>query len=80
LPARRQAKTETLFWRTSPRADYRKIASGLDPTSGSEDIADLRNQLGSASAISRCSSRLLAIWALGALFPIVPIHRLDRRY
>ena len=43
-----------------------------------DELADLEKQLAdSTSATSRSSSRCSTHWALGPLFPIVPIHRLD---
>ena len=78
LPLDVKAKTETLFWQIATR--MQEIANGLDPSEVPEDIADLRNQL-SDQHICNFSvfQSLLDHWALGALFPIVPIHRLDER-
>ena len=73
-----KAKTETLFWRIAEK--IQKLASQLDPTEVPEDIAELRNQL-SDQHICNFSvfQSLLDHWALGAMFPIVPIHRLNER-
>ncbi len=78
LPLDVKAKTETLFWQIATR--MQKIASAMDPSEVPEDIANLRNQL-SDQHICNFSvfQSLLDHWALGALFPIVPIHRLDER-
>ncbi len=73
-----KAKTETLFWETAQR--MQKIAETLDPTEIPDDIADLRNQLADQHICNfSVFQSLLDHWALGALFPIVPIHRLNER-
>jgi len=78
LPLDVKAMTETLFWQIAER--IHKIASGLEPDEVPEDIAELKNQL-SYQHICNFSvfQSLLDHWALGALFPIVPIHRLNER-
>jgi arginine decarboxylase len=78
LPLDVKAKTETLFWQIAEQ--IQKLANKLDPDEVPEDIAELRNQL-SDQHICNFSvfQSLLDHWALGALFPIVPIHRLNER-
>lgn len=78
LPLDVKAMTETLFWQIAER--IQKIASGMDPDEVPEDIAELKTQL-SYQHICNFSvfQSLLDHWALGALFPIVPIHRLNER-
>lgn len=78
LPLDVKAKTETLFWQIAER--IQKLANKLEPDEIPEDIAELRNQL-SDQHICNFSvfQSLLDHWALGALFPIVPIHRLNER-
>jgi arginine decarboxylase len=78
LPLDVKAKTETLFWQIAEQ--IQKLADKLDPDEVPEDIAELRNQL-SDQHICNFSvfQSLLDHWALGALFPIVPIHRLNER-
>jgi len=73
-----KAKTETLFWQIAER--IQKIASKLDPTEVPDDIADLKNQLADQHICNfSVFQSLLDHWALGSLFPIVPIHRLNER-
>src|SRR4029079_12815615 len=78
LPLDVKARVETLFWQSAER--MQKIATKLDPSEVPDDIGDLRNQL-SDQHICNFSvfQSLLDHWALGALFPIVPIHRLNER-
>jgi arginine decarboxylase len=71
-----KAAVDTLYWQTAER--IAQLASKLDPEEVPDDIADLRRQL-SDQHICNFSvfQSLLDHWALGAVFPIVPIHRLD---
>jgi arginine decarboxylase len=73
-----KANVETLFWQIAER--MQKLTSALDPSEVPDEVADLRNQL-SDQHICNFSvfQSLLDHWALGALFPIVPIHRLNER-
>jgi arginine decarboxylase len=73
-----KATVETLFWQIAER--MQKLTSALDPSEVPDEVADLRNQL-SDQHICNFSvfQSLLDHWALGALFPIVPIHRLNER-
>ncbi len=78
LPLDVKAAVETLFWKIAEQ--MQKLAQTLDPTEVPDDIGELRNQL-SDQHICNFSvfQSLLDHWALGALFPIVPIHRLNTR-
>jgi arginine decarboxylase len=78
LPLDVKAKTETLFWQIAER--IQKLANKLEPDEVPEDIAELRNQLSNQHICNfSVFQSLLDHWALGALFPIVPIHRLNER-
>src|SRR6185369_3177576 len=78
LPLDVKARAETLFWQIAER--MQKIASRLDPTEVPDDIGDLRNQLADQHICNfSVFQSLLDHWALGSLFPIVPIHRLNER-
>ena len=73
-----KAKVETLFWQTAER--MQKMARTLDPDEVPEDIGDLKSQLADQHICNfSVFQSLLDHWALGALFPIVPIHRLDEQ-
>jgi len=73
-----KARVETLFWRLA-----RRIVAGadrLDPSEVPEDLSAVRDQLASQHICNfSVFQSLLDHWALGALFPIAPIHRLDQR-
>jgi len=73
-----KAKVETLFWQTAER--MQKMAMTLEPDEVPDDIGDLKNQLADQHICNfSVFQSLLDHWALGALFPIVPIHRLAER-
>jgi arginine decarboxylase len=73
-----KAKVETLFWQTAER--MQKMASKLDPDEVPEDLGELPTQLADQHICNfSVFQSLLDHWALGALFPIVPIHRLNER-
>lgn len=73
-----KARVETMFWQIAEQ--MRRLASTLDPSEVPEELVELKNQL-SDQHICNFSvfQSLLDHWALGALFPIVPIHRLNER-
>jgi arginine decarboxylase len=73
-----KARVEELFWETAEK--IAAIARTLDPTQVPDGFADLEKLL-AAQHICNFSvfQSLLDHWALGALFPVVPIHRLDER-
>ncbi len=73
-----KAHLETVYWRIADRIT--KIADGMPPDQVPDDIRELPGQL-AAQHICNFSvfQSLVDHWALGALFPIVPIHRLNER-
>jgi arginine decarboxylase len=73
-----KAKVETLFWQTAER--MQKMTQTLDPDEVPDDVRDLKNQLADQHICNfSVFQSLLDHWALGSLFPIVPIHRLAER-
>ena len=73
-----KARVETLFWEIAER--MAGIAASLEPEEVPDDIGQLRNQLADQYICNfSVFQSLLDHWALGALFPIVPIHRLNER-
>ena len=70
-----KARVETLFWETAEK--IQRLTAEMDPTEVPEDIGDLKNQLADQHICNfSVFQSLLDHWALGALFPIVPVHRL----
>jgi arginine decarboxylase len=73
-----KAKVEMLFWQTAEK--MQKMASKLDPEDIPEDLRELPTQLADQHICNfSVFQSLLDHWALGSLFPIVPIHRLNER-
>ncbi|XXX80439.1 biosynthetic arginine decarboxylase [Sorangium sp. So ce134] len=73
-----KARVEILFWEIAE--SMQKIASELDPEEVPDDLGELRKQLADQYICNfSVFQSLLDHWALGALFPIVPIHRLNER-
>jgi arginine decarboxylase len=73
-----KARVETLFWKLARRIVA--IADTLDPAEVPEDLESVRDQLSSQHLCNfSVFQSLLDHWALGALFPIVPIHRLAEK-
>ncbi|KYF98320.1 arginine decarboxylase [Sorangium cellulosum] len=73
-----KARVEILFWEIAEAME--KIASELDPEEVPDDLGELRKQLADQYICNfSVFQSLLDHWALGALFPIVPIHRLNER-
>lgn len=73
-----KAKVETLFWHIAEQME--KLAGTMDPSDLPDDIGELRSQLADQHICNfSVFQSLLDHWALGALFPIVPIHRLNER-
>ena len=73
-----KARVETLFWDVAER--MQGIAATLEPEEVPDDIGQLKNQLADQYICNfSVFQSLLDHWALGALFPIVPIHRLNER-
>jgi arginine decarboxylase len=78
LPLDVKAKVETMFWQTAER--MAKMAGTLEPDEVPDDLGDLKNQLADQHICNfSVFQSLLDHWALGSLFPIVPIHRLSER-
>lgn len=73
-----KARAEELFWETA--AKMQKIVDTLHSEEIPEELVQLRSKL-SDQYICNFSvfQSLLDHWALGALFPIVPIHHLNER-
>jgi len=73
-----KAQIETMFWRIADR--IQKIAKTMPEEDLADDIKELPHQL-SDQHICNFSvfQSLVDHWALGALFPITPIHRLDEK-
>ncbi|MEO8218644.1 MAG: biosynthetic arginine decarboxylase [Acidobacteriota bacterium] len=69
---------EILYWRILE--DIAKRASEDEATNLSEEISNVRLELADQHICNfSVFQSLLDHWALGQLFPIVPIHRLDER-
>lgn len=73
-----KGKVELLFWEVAEK--IHELSKKLDPAEIPDGFDDLVKQL-SDQHICNFSvfQSLLDHWALGALFPIVPIHRLNER-
>jgi arginine decarboxylase len=73
-----KAQVETLFWKIAER--MQRLATQLDPSEVPDDLGELSKQLVDQHICNfSVFQSLLDHWALGALFPIVPIHRLNER-
>ncbi|HUP65903.1 MAG TPA: biosynthetic arginine decarboxylase [Thermoanaerobaculia bacterium] len=73
-----KARLESLFWDIA-EAIYGR-AQTLDPSEVPEDLQALRSELADQHICNfSVFQSLLDHWAVGQLFPIVPIHRLDER-
>ncbi|WP_240806609.1 biosynthetic arginine decarboxylase [Polyangium spumosum] len=73
-----KARVEALFWETAER--MQKLIAVLDPAEVPEDVVLLRAKLADQYICNfSVFQSLLDHWALGALFPVVPIHRLHER-
>ena len=69
-----KAQVETLFWEIAENVVEQFVGAKTIP----EEIADLKNSLGDQFLCNfSVFQSLLDHWALGQLFPIVPIHRLN---
>lgn len=78
LDLRVKSRVEQLYWETAEAIEQR--AATLEPEEVPEDIGDLRTQLADQHICNfSVFQSLLDHWALGQLFPIVPIHRLNER-
>lgn len=71
-----KAAVDTLYWLTAER--IARLADKVAPEEVPDDILDLRRQLADQHICNfSVFQSLLDHWALGAVFPIVPIHRLN---
>ena len=71
-----KARIETTFWTIADR--IRRLAAKMDPSELPEELAGIEGKF-AVEQICNFSvfQSLLDHWAFGALFPVVPIHRLD---
>lgn len=73
-----KARVESLFWQITERIQV--IVKGMDPEEVPEDVRTLKIELADQHICNfSVFQSLLDHWALGQLFPIVPIHRLHER-
>ncbi len=73
-----KARIEELFWQVAEK--LQAIMSGMDPEEVPEDLRNLKIELADQHICNfSVFQSLLDHWALGQLFPIVPIHRLNER-
>jgi arginine decarboxylase len=73
-----KASLETLFWTVAAR--IRELSASIDPSELPEELAALDARFGTQQICNfSVFQSLLDHWAFGALFPVVPIHRLDER-
>ena len=73
-----KARVEELYWQTAEKIQGLVLTS--DPGEVPEDLANLKIELADQHICNfSVFQSLLDHWALGQLFPIVPIHRLNER-
>jgi arginine decarboxylase len=73
-----KARLETVFWQIAAR--IREASRKGDPTEIPDELAALDAKFGTQQICNfSVFQSLLDHWAFGALFPIVPIHRLNER-
>ena len=73
-----KAKTESLFWEVAQR--LMRLASQLNVNDLPEEMVELRRELADQYICNfSVFQSLLDHWALGAMFPVMPIHRLNER-
>ena len=73
-----KASVETLFWEVAEK--MQKLTHDMDPSDVPDDFGDMKNQLADQHICNfSVFQSLLDHWALGALFPVVPVHRLNER-
>jgi arginine decarboxylase len=73
-----KARVESLYWQIAER--MQTIVAGMDQEEVPEDVRNLKIELADQHICNfSVFQSLLDHWALGQLFPIVPIHRLDER-
>jgi arginine decarboxylase len=73
-----KARVESLYWETAERMQL--LVEGMDSEEVPEDLRTLKIELADQHICNfSVFQSLLDHWALGQLFPIAPIHRLDQR-
>jgi arginine decarboxylase len=73
-----KARVETLFWQVAEKIQM--IVQQTDPGEVPEDLKTLKTELADQHICNfSVFQSLLDHWALGQLFPIMPIHRLNER-
>jgi arginine decarboxylase len=73
-----KARVESLYWQTAEK--IQAMVQSMDPDSVPEDVKNLKIELADQHICNfSLFQSLLDHWALGQLFPIVPIHRLNER-
>jgi arginine decarboxylase len=73
-----KARVESLFWQVAER--IQNIVTRMDPSEVPEDVKNLKIELADQHICNfSVFQSLLDHWALGQLFPIVPIHRLNEK-
>ncbi|MCU0685542.1 MAG: biosynthetic arginine decarboxylase [Polyangiaceae bacterium] len=70
-----KARVDTLYWKLAQRVE--EIGRQMDPDEAPDFLGDLRAHLADQHICNfSVFQSLLDHWALGVLFPIVPVHRL----
>jgi arginine decarboxylase len=73
-----KARVETLFWQVAEKLEI--VVRQMDPAEVPEDLKTLKTELADQHICNfSVFQSLLDHWALGQLFPIVPIHRLNEK-
>jgi arginine decarboxylase len=73
-----KASVEAGFWRVAE--EIRKATAELDPAEVPDDLRGLASEFTTQHLCNfSVFQSLLDHWSFGALFPVVPIHRLDER-
>ncbi|HEY3054037.1 MAG TPA: arginine decarboxylase, partial [Thermoanaerobaculia bacterium] len=73
-----KARVESLFWQVAEK--IQAVVNRMDAAEVPEDVRNLKIELADQHICNfSVFQSLLDHWALGQLFPIVPIHRLDER-
>src|SRR5437660_1056070 len=73
-----KARVETLYWQVVEKIE--QIVRTMDPAEVPDDLKTLKTELADQHICNfSVFQSLLDHWALGQLFPIVPIHRLNER-
>jgi len=73
-----KARVETLYWQVVEKIE--QLIRSMDPGEVPEDLKTLKIELADQHICNfSVFQSLLDHWALGQLFPIVPIHRLNER-